>query len=123
MTDWRDQAACRDTDREAFFPGKCGNGAAAKLICSTCPVRAACLEDAIQSGDTYAGIRGGMAAEDRRRLCAARQRQRVDRTADILRLHGKRWPAKQIASRYGIGTEVVWRALKAHRAKLREEAA
>lgn len=30
--------------------------------------------------------------------------------------------AKQIAARYGIGTEVVWRALKAHRAKIREDA-
>jgi WhiB family redox-sensing transcriptional regulator len=117
-TNWQ-QAACRDHNLELWFPGKNGNGCEAKRICRTCPLRAACLEDAINSGDTYAGIRGGIrggkSAEDRRRIAAARKRVEPDRSADIIRLHRKRWSTKSIAIRYGINVDVVCRVLRAHR--------
>src|SRR4029079_15282896 len=50
--DWRDEAACRDTDPDLFFPvGSTGPAveqiAAAKLVCRRCDVQGACLEFAL----------------------------------------------------------------------------
>ncbi len=68
---WRDRAACvaPGVDPELFFPapGERGKVALAKRICSGCPVRGACLADALEgpaSGDY--GIRGGTTREERR---------------------------------------------------------
>jgi WhiB family redox-sensing transcriptional regulator len=70
--DWRDDAACRDTEPELFFPE--GDNASArvqvkqaKLICRSCLVSAACLNFALACGQE-AGIWGGMTEDERRRL-------------------------------------------------------
>jgi hypothetical protein len=69
---WRDQAACRGTDPELFFPaGESGpvhdaQVAAAKAVCAGCPVRAACLAEAL-ARIPY-GIAGGLTEQERRRL-------------------------------------------------------
>lgn len=72
--DWRDQAACRDTDPELFFvPGRSDAPASrrqvaqTKAVCAGCTARAACLNYALDSGQEY-GIFGGTSAEERRRI-------------------------------------------------------
>jgi WhiB family transcriptional regulator, redox-sensing transcriptional regulator len=70
--DWRDLAACRDTDPELFFPiGTVGPGlhqvARAKQICARCAVRPACLDWALASGQE-AGVWGGTSEDERRAL-------------------------------------------------------
>jgi WhiB family redox-sensing transcriptional regulator len=55
---WRDEVLCRQTDPEIFFPDKGQAGTAAKKVCAVCPVRAACLTDAIVQREKY-GVRGG----------------------------------------------------------------
>jgi WhiB family transcriptional regulator, redox-sensing transcriptional regulator len=67
-TDWRDLAACHDTDPELFFPvGNAGPAlhqvARAKQICAGCTVRTPCLEWALASGQEA----GGGTSEDGRR--------------------------------------------------------
>ncbi len=68
---WRDRAACAapGVDPELFFPdrGEHGKAARAKRICAGCPVRGACLADALAvSGSEDYGIRGGTTREERR---------------------------------------------------------
>ena len=79
---WRDQAACRHTDANLFFPaGSTGPNvdqiAAAKAVCRSCPVQDACLRFAFETNQD-AGVWGGKAEDERRRLrktwCAGRQR-------------------------------------------------
>ena len=70
--DWRHHAACRDEDPELFFPlSEIGPGARqvdrAKAICGRCPVRAQCLEYAIDNGLDH-GIFGGTTETERRTL-------------------------------------------------------
>ena len=65
--DWRDLALCAETDPEIFFPEKGGSTKEAKLVCRRCPVRAECLEYALQIGDRF-GIYGGLSPQERRRL-------------------------------------------------------
>lgn len=77
-TDWQHSAACRDEDPELFFPvSDLGPGARqaeqAKAVCAGCPVRAECLEYALENGLDY-GIFGGLTEQERRRV---RSRQNV----------------------------------------------
>lgn len=77
--DWRDDAACRDTDPDLFFPvGTTGPAleqiAAAKAVCVQCDVQAECLEFAIVSNQD-SGVWGGTSEEERRVL----RRQHVAR--------------------------------------------
>jgi len=76
-TDWRHDAACRDTDPELFFPiSEVGPGArqlaAAKEVCAGCPVRAQCLRYALDNGLDH-GIFGGTTELERRELTRARR--------------------------------------------------
>jgi WhiB family redox-sensing transcriptional regulator len=64
---WADSALCAQTDPELFFPGKGGTSAPAKRICAACPVRAECLQDALDRGERF-GIRGGLSERQRRKL-------------------------------------------------------
>jgi WhiB family transcriptional regulator, redox-sensing transcriptional regulator len=70
--DWRHRAACRDHDPELFFPvSDMGPGARqteqAKAVCARCPVRAECLEYALDNALDH-GIYGGTTESERRTL-------------------------------------------------------
>ena len=69
---WRLQAACRHSNANHFFPvgttgAAVGQIEAAKAVCRTCPVQAACLLFAFETNQE-AGIWGGKDEEERRRL-------------------------------------------------------
>ena len=69
---WRQDAACRDTSPELFFPvGTTGQAveqiAAAKAVCTGCPARVPCLEYALATNQD-SGVWGATSEEDRRHL-------------------------------------------------------
>ena len=69
---WRQQASCRDTSPELFFPiGTTGQAVdqieAAKMVCMGCPVRIPCLEFALRSNQD-SGVWGATSEEERRYL-------------------------------------------------------
>jgi WhiB family transcriptional regulator, redox-sensing transcriptional regulator len=68
--DWRDDAACRDTDPDLFFPeGTAGpardQADQAKQVCQACPVRTPSLRFALWHGLGF-GVWGGATGEERR---------------------------------------------------------
>ena len=68
--EWAVEAACRNSDPDALFV----QGAAqnrAKVICRTCPVRIACLADALDNKVEF-GVWGGMTERERRALLRRR---------------------------------------------------
>jgi WhiB family transcriptional regulator, redox-sensing transcriptional regulator len=70
--DWRDQALCRDTSPELFFPvGTTGAALKqiddAKNICNQCEAKAGCLEFALVTNQD-SGIWGGTCEDERRKL-------------------------------------------------------
>jgi WhiB family redox-sensing transcriptional regulator len=72
VTDWRDLAACRDSEPNLFFPvGTTGPALdqidEAKSICTECSVREECLMYALQTNQE-SGVWGGYAEDERRRL-------------------------------------------------------
>lgn len=84
LTDWRELAACRDSDPETFFPiGTTGPAVAqiekAIAICEICSVQEACLMYALETNQE-GGVWGGYAEDDRRRFrkrwLAEKRRQR-----------------------------------------------
>ena len=80
--EWRDHAACRDTNPDLFFPvGTTGPAIEqieqAKAVCRTCPSQAPCLEFALATNQD-SGVWGGTSEEERRKLrkqWLARQRR------------------------------------------------
>lgn len=81
--EWRQYAACRDTNPDLFFPvGTTGPAieqiAAAKAICAECPAREECLQYALETNQD-SGIWGGTSEEERRVI--RRQRQAAKRSA------------------------------------------
>lgn len=65
--DWHERALCAQTDPEAFFPEKGGSTREAKRICTSCEVKAECLEYALANDERF-GIWGGLSERERRRL-------------------------------------------------------
>jgi WhiB family transcriptional regulator, redox-sensing transcriptional regulator len=67
--EWREAAACRQSDPEIFFP--IGSAAAeiqrAKAICARCPVQRPCLTYALATSQEF-GIWGGRDEAERRLL-------------------------------------------------------
>ena len=72
---WRERAACRrpGVDPDAFYPDKGGSTRTAKAICNggrdrhACPVKAQCLDYALDNDERF-GIWGGLSERERRRL-------------------------------------------------------
>lgn len=69
---WRDQAQCRDTDPDLFFPvGTTGPALEqienAKAVCRQCGVQENCLEYALATNQDN-GVWGGTSEEERRQL-------------------------------------------------------
>lgn len=69
---WRDQAKCRGIDPEVFapLPGT-ADEARAVATCWTCPVRQACLDDALADADETT-VRGGYTGAGRRGVMRSR---------------------------------------------------
>lgn len=80
--DWATDAQCARVDPEIFFPdsGDRPAIAEAKSICASCPVRIACLDEALaQEGGRTAsnrfGIRGGKTHSQRYHLYTRMRKQ------------------------------------------------
>ena len=65
--DWRDLALCAEVDPDLFFVERGGNAAPAKRVCRACPVRAECLEYALEHRILF-GVWGGTSERERTRL-------------------------------------------------------
>lgn len=76
---WRESAACTDpeVDADVFYPAAGwadeAATAAAKAVCAACPVRCACLADALswETPRTRYGVLGGLTPTERADLAAA----------------------------------------------------
>jgi WhiB family redox-sensing transcriptional regulator len=69
--EWQYQGACRDLPAEMFFhpdgergPRRRNRENSAKAVCASCPVIAACREQALALAEPY-GIWGGLSEDDR----------------------------------------------------------
>jgi WhiB family redox-sensing transcriptional regulator len=77
---WREQAACRHSDPDLFFPVGSSERTerdvrAAKAMCAACPVREACLAFALETNQDL-GVWGGASEEERRQLRRQREAER-----------------------------------------------
>lgn len=65
--EWREEAACRDTGVEMWFPGQGQGSSRQKRICQGCTVQGECLEYALTKHVRH-GIWGGMTERELRDL-------------------------------------------------------
>lgn len=74
VPEWQHRTACTPDEIDLFYPDSESSPAAyaqAREICGMCPVRAECLEWAMDLGDDH-GMWGGLTARERARLASAR---------------------------------------------------
>lgn len=78
---WQDQALCeqRGLPMDVMFPSDPHGVKVAKQVCGDCPVRAACLEYALEHNEEF-GVWGGTSENERRRI---RTRRRIERTTAL----------------------------------------
>ena len=76
-TDWMIHAKCKGMATSLFFAndeaGRVAEDSAAKVVCTGCPVRAQCLDYAIEAPMDF-GVWGGFTWAERLRLVRARRR-------------------------------------------------
>lgn len=65
---WHAEAACAGAELDVFFPPLGRSAREAKAVCSGCPVRVQCLDEALVDPDLDHGVRGGLSARERTRL-------------------------------------------------------
>lgn len=123
---WQKHAACRGLPTGLFYPPTDAAAAAALAVCTRCPVRAACEQHALATGEEY-GIWGGRTEAERARIRrtneAPRRRRHGPASAlsddDLLDLVWHLDPsqpaADQIRRRLGISIPTAYKYL--HRAK------
>ena len=76
MSDWKQNAACRGTATDRFFPDSPNHYPQALRLCENCPVVTECLEAALavpENSDRF-GVFGGTTPPERRRIRAARRK-------------------------------------------------
>jgi WhiB family redox-sensing transcriptional regulator len=80
--EWQLQGSCRDADPRLFFhpegergPARRERDAAARQVCSTCPVLQQCRSHALTVREPY-GVWGGLTEDDREAVYAG-QRQHL----------------------------------------------
>lgn len=89
--EWAGHAACRGQDPEKFFPGRGDHTSIrqAKIICHRCPVKAECLEYALDNDEP--GVWGATTGQERNRMRRPPRAPGGQVAADILhhlRTHG-----------------------------------
>lgn len=75
---WTDLAACAGMPTRLWFPEPGDSTKEALAICSTCAVRAECLQYALDNGERF-GLYGGTTAKERKTL----RRGRVQRHRQV----------------------------------------
>lgn len=67
LESWMTLGICAQTDPDAFFPEQGVNARNAKATCRRCPVKAQCLQYALDNDERY-GVWGGLSERERRRV-------------------------------------------------------
>lgn len=71
-TSWMVQGRCRELPPEVFFPSDGVGVEVARRYCAECPVKAPCLEYALENHIEH-GVWGGCSERERRRIARTRR--------------------------------------------------
>lgn len=71
-TKWMSRGSCRDRPAALFFPSDGVGVELARKICADCPVKARCLEYALENRIDH-GVWGGTSERERRRILKRRK--------------------------------------------------
>ena len=70
-------ASCRGMSADLFYPTTGQRTLQAVAVCATCPVKAECLDYALEHHERF-GVWGGMSERSRRRVMTARRKEMTD---------------------------------------------
>jgi WhiB family redox-sensing transcriptional regulator len=109
---WRQQASCRGTDLDVFYPERGQTARPARQVCARCPVRQPCLEYALSNRITH-GILGGLTERERRPLQSEwNQAERRERDRAIIAAGTAGYTAAAIGRSFGLSHTSVTRIVR-----------
>ena len=76
---WMEKAICRGLAPSEFFPSDGSGVEVAQKVCERCPVRAECLEYALEHHIEH-GVWGGASERERRRILRTRRQETLVRS-------------------------------------------
>jgi len=76
-TSWMARGNCAESDPSVFFPSDGVGVEVARRICADCPVKAECVEYALENRIDH-GVWGGTSERERRRILRARNNERLE---------------------------------------------
>ncbi len=83
LWEWQLLGTCRGADSELFFhpegergPSRVNREAAAKALCTRCPVLAVCREAALMAREPY-GVWGGLSEHEREQILSGADQQQA----------------------------------------------
>lgn len=106
---WQGDAACAGLGTDLFFTDASGQSSAEAIaVCNTCPVRAECLDWALDNGDIE-GVWGGLTPSQRRRRLRRRNStpKVAARRAEARRLRSQGLTHAEIAEQLGVGQTTI----------------
>lgn len=106
---WQSRAACLASSPSLFFADSSGEGSdQAIAVCADCPVRAECLQYALDNNETL-GVWGGTTPRQRTRMRRGRTTSPkvAARRAEVARLRAQGLSQQAIAEQLGIGQATV----------------
>ena len=74
---WMQRGRCRDIPPSTFFPSDGVGVDVARRICADCPVKARCLEYALENHIDH-GVWGGCSERERRRILKRRRTPKIE---------------------------------------------
>ena len=77
---WMQRGRCRDIPPSTFFPSDGVGVDVARRICADCPVKAPCLEYALENHVDH-GVWGGCSERERRRILKRRRSAKTETAA------------------------------------------
>lgn len=99
--EWTLDALCAQVDPELWFPDKGGSTGDAKRICMECPVRAECLQYALDHEEIH-GVWGAKSYRERLSLRPITSEEGLRQVAEVQRLAAEGWSTIAIALELGI---------------------
>lgn len=103
---WMLDGLCAQVDPALWFPDTGGSTTEAKRICMSCPVRAECLQYALDHDEIH-GIWGATSNRERMAMKPITSEEVRQRVADVKRLTEEGWSVLAIAVELGLSESTV----------------
>jgi len=111
--EWMADGLCQQVDGEVWYPEKGSSNRDAKRVCLACPVKAECLQYALDNDEQF-GVWGGLSSAERRKLREPSHQHHsrlltAEQEGEVVALLRRGLSGPAVARRFGVSPFVIYR--------------